>query len=136
MPDTFLAFDIGLSRTGVAKGSSFNNSASPVTSLQVSKGRHNWAEVDKLIKEWQPAKIVIGDTSKNDPALLKASNRFRAHIESQHKLPVIAVSEHLSTVSANAEIADKELSLGKRKNLRDQIAACLILETYLNSQNG
>jgi len=43
------------------------------------------------------------------------------------------MDERLSSVAANAEISDQGFSLERKIELRDQVAACLILESYFNS---
>ena len=127
-----LAFDIGLKRTGVAVGQSINKTARPVTQLLVSNGRHDWAAIDTLIQQWQPNLIVIGKANSSDPHLNKAINRVKSHIQQNHKLPIIDVDERLSTVAANAELKEQDLKQKQKKILRDQVAACLILESYFN----
>ena len=131
-----LAFDIGLKRTGVASGHTMTRSARPAGQLLVKNGRFEWHEVDKIIKEWQPTALVIGDPKSDDPALKKAINRFKSHIQQNHKLPIIEIDERLSSVAANAEIADQGFSTERKILLRDQIAACLILESYFNTQQS
>ena len=128
-----LAFDIGLKRTGVASGHTLTKSARPAGQLLVKNGRFEWPEVDKLITEWQPTALVIGDPKSEDTALKKAINRFKSHIQQNHKLPIFEVDERLTSVAANAEIADHGFSTERKVLLRDQIAACLILESYFNS---
>lgn len=130
-----LAFDIGLKRTGVASGHTMTKAARPAGQLLVKNGRFDWPQVDKLLKEWQPCALVIGDPNSDDPALKKAINRFKSHIQQQHKIPLIDVDERLSSAAANAEIADQGFSTERKILLRDQVAACLILESYFNSTN-
>lgn len=130
---TALCFDVGLKRTGVASGQSITATAHPAGQLIVTGGRHNWQELDKLMTEWQPNLIVVGDPSSSDPALCKAINRLKSHIQKNHKLPIIDVDERLSTNAANIELADGGLSQARKTALRDQVAACLILESYFNS---
>jgi len=96
---TILGFDIGLSRPGVASGQRTTQSASPITSLQVKKGQHDWAEVDKLIAQWNPIEIVIGYPGSSDAVLNKAVNRFKSHIQQQHKLKIV-VSAGISLLPA------------------------------------
>lgn len=127
-----LAFDIGLKRTGVAVGQSLNAKARPVTQLNVKNGRHDTQKVDKLIAEHQPNVIVLGQTNTTNPHLNKAINRFKSHIQQQHKITIIDVDERLSTTAANTELTGKLLTQKQKIALRDQIAACLILETYFN----
>ena len=130
---TFLGFDIGLKRTGVASGHTLTKTANPAGQLIVTNGRFDWLQVDKLINQWQPSALVIGDPKTEDPALNKVINRFKSHIQQKHKLPIYEMDERLSSAAANAEISEQGLSLERKTQLRDQVAACLILESYFNS---
>lgn len=132
-PSVLLAFDIGRKRTGVASGHSVTQRANPAGQLLVNNGRFDWPALDKLIQEWQPDALVIGNPNTSDPALNKVINRFKSHIQQQHKLPIIEIDERLSSAAANTELAGQNLRLHKKTQLRDQIAACLILESYFNS---
>lgn len=133
MADIFLAFDIGLKRTGVANGSTQSKSAAPAGAIVVSNGRHDWAEVDALVEQWQPDAVIVGDPKSNDPHLNKAINRFKSHIQRWHKLPIVDVDERLTSSAANESLSQRNLSQQRKTELRDQVAACLILETYFNS---
>ena len=130
---TFLGFDIGSKRTGVASGDTLTKTANPAGQLIVTNGRFDWLQVDKLINQWQPSALVIGDPKTEDPALKKVINRFKSHIQQNHKLPIYEMDERLSSAAANAEISEQGLSLERKTQLRDQVAACLILESYFNS---
>ncbi len=131
MHETLLAFDIGLKRTGVASGQTLTKNASPAGQLSVINGRHDWVALDALINQWRPSMIVIGDPQSDDPHLKKAINRFKSHIQQHHKLPIRDVNERLTSAAANQEMVGAGLSQRRKTELRDQIAACLILETYL-----
>jgi putative Holliday junction resolvase len=131
--EIYLAFDIGLKRTGAASGSRFTKSATPAGLIVVSNGRHDWVSVDSLIQEWQPDAIVIGAPQSSDPHLNKAINRFKSHIHRWHKLPIIDVDERLTSSAANHSLNQRDLSLQRKTELRDQVAASLILETHFNS---
>jgi len=130
MNELVLAFDVGLKRTGVACGQQFNQSANPAGQITVVRGRHDWAAVDSIVEEWEPDLILVGDPQTNDPHLNKAINRLKSHIQKYHKIKIIDVNERLSSNSANHEMANRGLSLARKTELRDQVAACLILESY------
>ncbi len=132
MSEVILAFDIGLKRTGVASGQSFSKSAHPAGQITVIRGRHDWPAVDDIIEQWQPDIIVIGDPQSDDPHLNKAINRFKSHIQRFHKISIIDVNERLTSVAANQELSAHRLSQTRKTEMRDQVAACLILETYFN----
>ena len=137
---TLLAFDVGLKRTGVASGQSLTNSAQPAGQLKVLNGQFDWVKVDQLIERWQPDKIVIGDPKTDNPHLTKVINRLKSHVQQQHKIPIIDIDETLSSDAANAELdelsrtASKKLTTQKRIDLRDQLAACLLLQSYFSEQ--
>jgi len=134
-----LGFDIGLKRTGVASGHTLTKTANPAGQLIVNNGRFDWPQVDKIIRQWEPSAIVIGDPKTTDPALKKVINRFKSHIQQNHKLPIFEMDERLSSAAANAEISEqglsheRKISLERKIELRDQVAACLILESYFNT---
>jgi len=134
--ETFIAFDIGLKRTGAASGSLFTKTATPAGTIVVNNGRHDWVSVDALIEEWLPDAIIVGDPQSSDPHLNKAINRFKSHVHRWHKLPIIDVDERLTSSAANVSLEQRGLSQQRKTELRDQVAAALILETYFNSLAG
>ena len=56
---TFLAFDFGLKRTGVATGNRMLRSATPQATIK-AEGDARFVQVAQRIKEWQPDALVIG----------------------------------------------------------------------------
>lgn len=132
MANTVLAFDIGLKRTGVATGQTFTKTSSPAGQITVSRGRHDWAAVDDLIEQWAPDLIIVGDPQTDDPHLNKAINRFKSHIQLHHKIPIKDINEYLTSSAANQSLNERRLSKTRKTELRDQVAACLILDSYFN----
>lgn len=129
----YLGFDIGLKRTGVAVGQSLNKKARAAGLIQGSDGQMDWSHLKKLVEEWRPDAIIIGDPATNDPHLNKLINRFKSNIQQNHKIPIFDFSEELTSACANAELRDSDLSTRNKIEMRDQVAACLILEAYFNS---
>jgi len=130
-----LALDVGLKRTGVASGQSLTETANPCGVITVTNGKPDWLNLDQLIAEWQPDTIIIGDPASSDSRLKKVINRIKSHIQQKHKLPIIDIDERLTSSAANQALADQRMSVKRKIELRDQIAACLILETYFHSLN-
>ena len=56
---TFLAFDFGTRRTGVAVGNSLLREASPLGSV-AAEGDARFEPITRLIAEWQPDALVLG----------------------------------------------------------------------------
>jgi putative Holliday junction resolvase len=119
---TFLAFDFGTKRTGVATGSRFTQTAEPLKSLAL-EGEARMLAIDKLIKEWQPDALVIGVPRHPDGAeheMTLRARKFGRQLKSRFRLAVHEVDERYTSVEAE--------SYGVRDV--DAAAAALILEQF------
>ena len=124
-----MGFDYGTHRIGVAIGQRITQTASPLAILKARQGQPNWSEIEALIKEWQPEAFVVGlplhmDDEPSD--LSVQAEKFARRLTGRFNLPHTMVDERLSSVEA------KNLSAG---DAIDDIAAVLILETYLSSDS-
>jgi putative pre-16S rRNA nuclease len=130
-----LAFDFGLKRIGVATGNRLTRTASPLTTL-VAAGRPPWREIDALVAEWQPARIVVGNPGPDGNAsLLAALEAFLAELAGRYALPVETVDERFSSADAESRLrAGRAKGIYNRRLKKDQIdrhAACLIAEQWM-----
>ena len=122
---SFLAFDYGQKRTGVAVGNRLLKTATPQATIK-AEGDMRFALVAARIKEWQPDALVIGVPYHPDGAshenTLRA-RRFGRQLHGRFNLPVYEVDERYSTTEA--------LASGARD--ADAASACIILEQFLRS---
>jgi len=122
---TFLAFDYGQKRTGVASGNRLLKTATPQSTVK-AEGDARWPLITARIEEWQPDALVVGVPFHPDGAehenTLKA-RRFARQLHGRFGLPVFEVDERYSTTEA--------LSAGARD--ADAASACIILEQFLRS---
>ena len=58
-PQTVLAFDVGLKRTGVAFGSRLLGQPQPQSTVR-AQGDARWPLIEQHIKTWQPDALVVG----------------------------------------------------------------------------
>ena len=56
---TFLAFDYGLKRIGVAVGQELTGTATALTVIRASEGKPDWDAITKLIEQWKPDELVV-----------------------------------------------------------------------------
>ena len=121
---SFLAFDYGRKRTGVATGNRMLGRASPGKSI-VAAGDERFAHIAALIREWQPQALVIGVPFHPDGAPHENTRRalsFGRQLALRFRLPVYTVDERYSTTEA--------LAHGARD--ADAASACIILEQFLH----
>jgi putative Holliday junction resolvase len=122
-PQTFLAFDFGTVRVGVATGNSLTRSATPLTTLRET-GDARFVAIAKLIAEWQPDALVVGVPLHPDGAPHDNTRRaktFARQLQGRFKLPVHEVDERYTSVEAEAAGAAD----------LDAASAALILEQHL-----
>ena len=122
---TFLAFDFGLKRTGVAVGNRMLRSATPQATIK-AEGDARFVQVAERIKEWQPDALVVGIPYHPDGAShenTRRARRFARQLYGRHGLPVYEVDERYSTTEA--------LAGGARD--ADAASACIILEQFLRN---
>lgn len=122
---TFLAFDFGAKRTGVATGNRLLGAATPQRTIR-AEGDARFAEVQQLIKTWQPDALVIGVPFHPDGAAHENTARalkFGRQLRGRFGLPVFEVDERYSTTEAHAAGAADA----------DAASACIILEQFLRS---
>ena len=122
---SFLAFDFGLKRTGVATGNRLLETASPQATIK-AEGDARFAHVEARIREWQPDALVIGVPFHPDGAAhenTRRAQKFARQLHGRFNLPVYEVDERYSTTEA--------LASGARA--ADAAAACSIREQFLRS---
>ena len=122
---TFLAFDFGLKRTGVASGNRLTRTATPQTSI-TAPGDARFAPIAERIQEWQPDALVVGVPFHPDGAPHEntvRAQKFARQLRGRFGLEVFEVDERYSTTEAH--------SLGAQD--ADAASACIILEQFLRS---
>ena len=78
-PLSFLAFDFGARRVGVATGNSLTRTATPLTTVTV-EGEARMAAIAALIAEWRPAALVVGVPRHPDGAAHVNTERARRFV--------------------------------------------------------
>ncbi len=134
---TYLGFDFGNKKIGVAVGQSATATASPLLTLRSPNQRIDWDGIGKLIEEWRPAGLVVGISKQadgSDNVVTPRMQKFCRQLEGRFRLPVFRIDETLSTFEAKQLLFD-ELGVGAGKlwQVQDQLAAQLILQSWLNS---
>ena len=136
---TVLGFDAGQRRIGVAVGSAFGAGARPVAVVDVHGGGPDWRQVERLVREWRPDGLVVGDPMTldgGDQPIRRFAQGFARELAARFRLPVVMVDERNSSQEAARRFA-AERAEGRRKRrdaeLLDAVAAAVIVERWLSS---
>jgi putative holliday junction resolvase len=136
-PQVVLAFDFGHRRIGVACGDTISRTAAPLVAVPAGVGGVRWEMIDALLREWQPALIVVGlpyNVDGSDSTMTSAAREFAAALERRCRLQVVLVDERYSSREAEARLKSaRESGLRRRRVAKadvDATAACVILERW------
>jgi putative Holliday junction resolvase len=125
---TFLAFDYGLRRVGVAAGNSLTRRAQALQTIAV-EGDARFARIARLVEEWQPDALVVGVPFHPDGAEHENTARarkFGRQLAGRHHLPVHEVDERYSTTEAQ--------SAGARD--LDAASAAILLQQFFDDMDS
>ncbi len=116
---SFLAFDFGTRRIGVASGTRLLGAAEPRGTVRSG----DFDAIATLVQTWQPDALVIGVPCHPDGApheMTAKARNFGRRLAGRHHLPVFEVDERYTSVEAEAQGAEDV----------DAAAAALILEQF------
>jgi putative Holliday junction resolvase len=119
---TFLAFDYGTKRIGVAIGNSEIRQAQPLKTIYNKSLDDTFGAIQKIVKEWEVSLFVVGLPTHPDGAeheMTKRAKRFGNQLHGRLNLPVEWVDERYTSAVVDDKMGDV-----------DSQAAVLILEQY------
>lgn len=122
---SFLAFDFGLKRVGVACGNSLLKQAQALRSIH-AQGDVRFKRIQQLISEWQPQALVVGVPFHPDGAaheVTAQARRFARQLHGRFSLPVYEVDERYSSVEAERDDPDD----------LDSASAAVILQQFFDA---
>jgi putative Holliday junction resolvase len=128
MPEqTLLAFDYGTKKIGVAVGNTLTRYARPLEILEPVTRERRFAEISRLLDDWQPDKVVVGLPLTLEGGEQYASlrcRRFANQLRGRYGIEVELVDERGSSMEAQAMLGTNEAD--------DAVAAAVILQRYLD----
>lgn len=122
---SFLAFDFGARRVGVATGNTLLRQAQSLKTIAL-QGDARFEAIARLIKEWQPDALVVGVPFHPDGAAHEntlCARRFARQLHGRFRLTVHEVDERYSTTEAQSNGAAD----------LDAASAAIILNQYLQA---
>lgn len=133
-----LGLDYGEKRIGVAICDELGLTAQGLSTITRKSKKHDCEILGNLVKNYKVEKIVIGYPVRLDGSegiQCEKVNRFTLLLEKTFHIPVMKWEEALSTKEAEEILINSGVRWGKRKKMVDKLAACLILQSYLDSSS-
>lgn len=130
---TFLAFDFGTQKIGIAIGDTITRSARSLATIP-----NDWKRVEAVVAEWRPQACVVGlplAEDGGDQPITRQARAFARQLHAVSKRPVHLCDERYSSRSAAQALrsgrADGTLKRRLKRGDEDSAAARLILEQWL-----
>ena len=134
-----LGLDFGSRTVGVAVSDELLLTAQGVETIErkeENKLRKTCARIETLIGEYGVTEIVLGfpkNMNNTEGERAEKTKEFKEMLERRTGLPVILWDERLTTVAAEQVLMESGVRRENRKAVIDKVAACLILQGYLDS---
>jgi putative Holliday junction resolvase len=132
-----LGLDPGSRTIGVAVSDELHLAAHGLPSIAARPAAKAVEAVKSLVTRYTVELIVVGLPINMDGTLgasAEAARDFARRLEEVLPGRVRLVDERLTTVQAERTLLEADVSRSRRKGLRDQLAAVLILQSHLDQQ--
>jgi putative Holliday junction resolvase len=133
-----LAIDYGSRRMGLAVSDPLGITSQGIETLQRKNKRSDFSRLGQVIREYNVQEIVLGYPLRMSGAEGTQSEKvagFAEELRQKFKLPVHLWDERLTSAEANRVLREAELSIQKRAQAVDRMAAVLILQSFLQARS-
>ena len=130
-----LALDIGKARIGIAISHSWL--ASNYQTLYTKTWTKDTNQIAEIVKKEAIDEVIVGlplNMDGTESEMCVYAKKFCEMLKSKILAKIIFVDERLSSISAEEIMHSSNVKTSKKKGLIDQIAATVILQTYLDNQ--
>jgi putative Holliday junction resolvase len=132
-----LGLDVGARRIGIAVSDPLGITAQGLETLHRKNKKHDFSYLYRFIRDYGVGEIVVGlplRMSGAEGVQAEKIHAFADELRKHFKLPVHLWDERLTSVEANRLLRETELSIEKRGQAVDRIAAILILQAWMESR--
>lgn len=134
-----LGLDVGSKRIGVAVSDPLGITAQGLETIQRQNKRQDFERLGQVISQYGVAEIVIGLPLRMSGAEGTQSEKMRQFAEELRRrftLPVHLWDERLTSAQANRLLRETEMSIQRRGQVVDQMAAVLILQSWMEARSS
>ena len=134
-----LGVDLGEARTGVALSDDLRMLAHPLETISSASADKVAQRLQKIVAEKQVECVVVGLPRQMNGALGPAAENAQRFVEKLRPLiscEVVTWDERLSSVAAERALREAGKKTRETRGIRDQVAAQIILQGYLDRLNA
>ena len=113
--------------------------AQGLQTLHRQNKRLDFAQLERVIRDYRVAEIVMGlplRMSGAEGVQAEKMQVFADEIRRRFKLPVHLWDERLTSAQANRLLRETDMSIKRRGQVVDQMAAVLILQSWMDARSA
>jgi putative holliday junction resolvase len=132
-----LGMDVGSKTIGLAVSDPLGITAQGLETIRRKNKRTDLERVASVIREFQVAEIVVGYPLRLSGTEGSQATKVRAFADELRRhfgLPVHLWDERLSSAEANRLLRETEMSIKRRGEVVDRLAAVLILQNWMEAK--
>jgi len=129
--------DVGARRIGLAISDLLGITAQGLDTLHRQNKKTDFAQLERLIREHDVREIVMGlplRMSGAEGIQAEKMQAFAEEVRRRFKLQVHLWDERLTSAQANRLLRETEMSIKRRGAVVDQMAAVLILQSWMDAR--
>ncbi len=138
-PGRILALDVGSKTIGRAVSDPLGITAQGLETIRRKNKRTDFEQLERTIAEYGVREIVVGYPLRMSgaagPQSLKMKE-FADELQRRFGLPVHLWDERLTSAQANRLLRETEMSIRRRAQVVDRLAAVLILQSFMEARGS
>jgi putative Holliday junction resolvase len=133
-----LALDVGSRRIGLAVSDALGITAQGLPTIQRKNKRADFAELERVILHYHVSEIIVGFPlhmrTGSHTAGSERMELFAEELRERYQVPVHLWDERLTTAEAQRVLRASAMSVKRRREVVDQMAAVLILQSFMENR--
>jgi putative Holliday junction resolvase len=132
-----MAIDVGSVTLGIAVSDPLGVTAQPITTLRRVGPRKDIDAIVALARRHEVTSFLVGlplRLTGDEGEAAQSARRFAETLAERSALPVETWDERFTTVQAERSLLEGDLSRRRRREVINQVAAALLLQSYLDRQ--
>jgi putative pre-16S rRNA nuclease len=134
-----LGLDVGSKTIGMAVSDPLGITAQGLETLRRKNKRIDFGRLNEVIRQYEVAEIVVGlplRMSGVEGSQAEKMRQFADDLRKSSRLPVHLWDERLTSAEANRVLRDSEMSIQRRGEVVDRLAAVLILQSWMEANQS
>ena len=139
LPARILGLDVGSRTIGLAVSDPLGITAQGLETIRRRNKKTDFQQLEKVIQKYEIRELVVGyplRMSGVEGIQAEKMQHFANELRQRFQLPVHLWDERLTSAQANRLLRETDMSIKRRGEVVDRMAAVLILQSWLDARTA